>query len=138
VPSPLLCPPTTFLWPLCYTFMLSTILYLKEASAVAWEKRKRGGRYYTRSRRSPEDGRVLREYVGSGPLAEIVAEEDRTKRELAEAARKREKTELERLEALIAPVEELSEAAEILAHAHLIAAGYHRHKGEYRRARGKR
>jgi crotonobetainyl-CoA:carnitine CoA-transferase CaiB-like acyl-CoA transferase len=80
----------------------------------------------------------VREYVGSGPLAEIVAEEDRTKRELAEAERKREKTELERLKALAAPVLEISEAAEILAHAHLIAAGYHRHKGEYRRARGKR
>ena len=105
---------------------------------MAWEKRKRGGRYYTRSRRSPEDGRVLREYVGTGPLAEIVAVSERTKRELAEAERKREKAELERLEALIAPVEELSEAAEILAHAHLIAAGYHRHKGEWRRARGKR
>jgi crotonobetainyl-CoA:carnitine CoA-transferase CaiB-like acyl-CoA transferase len=105
---------------------------------VAWEKRKRGGRYYTRSRRSPEDGRVLREYVGSGPLAEIVAEEDRTKRELAEAERKREKKELERLEALAVPVLEISEAAEILVRAHLIAAGYHRHKGEYRRARGKR
>lgn len=105
---------------------------------MAWEKRKRGGRYYTRSRRSPEDGRVLREYVGSGPLAEIVAASERTKRELAEAERKREKRELERLEALAAPVEELSEAAEILAHAHLIAAGYHRHKGEYRCARDKR
>jgi hypothetical protein len=105
---------------------------------VAWERRERGGRYYTLSRRSPEDGRVLREYVGTGPLAEIVAEEDRTKQELAEAERKREKRELERLEALIAPVLELSEAAEILTHAHLIAAGYHRHKGEYRRARGKR
>ena len=105
---------------------------------MAWEKRERGGHYYTRSRRSPEDGRVLREYVGSGPLAEIAAEEDRTKRELAEAERRREKEELERLKALIAPVLEISEAAEILAHAHLIAAGYHRHKGEYRRARGKR
>ena len=105
---------------------------------MAWERRERGGRYYTRSRRSPEDGCVLREYVGTGPLAEIVAEEDRTKQELAEAERKREKRELERLEALIAPVLELSEAAEILTHAHLIAAGYHRHKGEYRRARGKR
>jgi hypothetical protein len=102
---------------------------------VAWERRERGGRYYTRSRRSPEDGRVLREYVGTGPLAEIVAEEDHTKRELAEAERKREKRDLERLEGLIALVLELSEAAEILAHAHLIAAGYHRHKGEYRRAR---
>jgi hypothetical protein len=105
---------------------------------VAWEKRERGGRYYTRSRRSPKDGRVLREYVGSGPLAELAAEADRTKRELALSERKREEAELERLEALAAPVFELSEAAEILAHAHLIAAGYHRHKGEYRRARDKR
>jgi len=53
-----------------------------------------------------------------------------------EARREREKEELGRLEALAAPVLELSEAAEILARAHLIAAGYHRHKGEYRRARG--
>ena len=103
---------------------------------MAWERRERGGRYYTRSRRSPKDGRVIREYVGTGPLAEIVAEEDRTKRELAEAKREWEKEELERLKALAAPVFELSEAAEILAHAHLIACGYHRHKGEYRRARG--
>jgi hypothetical protein len=135
---PLPCSPATFLSPLCYMLVSSPILQQKVASAVAWETRERGGRYYTRSRRSPEDGRVVREYVGSGPLAEIVAEEDRTKRELAEAERKREKTELERLKALAAPVLEISEAAEILAHAHLIAAGYHRHKGEYRRARGKR
>jgi hypothetical protein len=104
------------------------------ASAVAWEKRERGGRYYTRSRR--EGDRVVREYVGSGPLAELAAEDDRTKRELEEAQREREKEELERMEALAAPIFELSEAAEILAHAHLIAAGYRRHKGEYRRARG--
>jgi hypothetical protein len=103
---------------------------------VAWETRERGGRYYTRSRRSPEDGRVLREYVGSGPLAELAAETDRTKRELAEAERRREEMELERLDALAAPVLEISEAAEILVRAHLIACGYHRHKGEWRRARG--
>jgi hypothetical protein len=79
---------------------------------------------------------VVREYVGTGPFAEIVAASDRTKRELAEAERKREKTELERLEALAAPVLELSEAAAILVRVYLIAAGYHRHKGEYRRVRG--
>ncbi len=89
-----------------------------------------------RSRRSPEDGRVVREYIGTGPLAEIVAKSDRTKWELGEAERKREKTELERLEALAAPVLTLSEAAEVLLRAHLIASGYHRHKGEWRRARG--
>ena len=78
----------------------------------------------------------MREYVGSGPLAEIAAENDRAKRELAEAQREREKEELGRLEALAAPVLQISEAAGILAHAHLVAAGYHRRKGEYRRARG--
>jgi len=101
---------------------------------VAWEGRERGGRYYTRSRR--EGGRVVREYVGTGPLAELAAQEDRERRELEEARREREREELERLEALAAPVLEVSEAAEILAHAHLVAAGYRRHKGEYRRARG--
>jgi hypothetical protein len=41
--------------------------------------------------------------------------------------------------ALAAPVLEISEAAEILVRAHLIACGYHRHKGEWRRrARGER
>ena len=103
---------------------------------MAWEERKRGGLYYTRSWRSPDDGRVVREYVGSGPLAEIAAENDGTKRELEKAKREREKEELGRLKALAAPVFEFSEAAEILAHAHLVACGYHRRKGEYRRARG--
>jgi hypothetical protein len=101
---------------------------------VAWERRERGGRYYTRSRR--EGGRVVREYVGGGLAGELAAEEDRIRRELAEKQREREKEEMERLKVLAAPVLEVSEAAEILAHAHLIAAGYHRHKGEYRRARG--
>jgi hypothetical protein len=101
---------------------------------VAWEERERGGRYYTRSRR--EGGRVVREYVGGGPAGELAAEADRERRELAEEQREREREELERLKALAAPVLEVSEAAEILAHAHLVAAGYHRHKGEYRRARG--
>jgi hypothetical protein len=101
---------------------------------VSWERRERGGRYYARSRR--EGGRVVREYVGGGLAGEMAEEADRQKRELEEARREREKEKLERLEGLSAPVFELSEAAEILAHAHLLAAGYHRHKGEYRRARG--
>lgn len=84
----------------------------------------------------------MREYVGSGPFAEMVAEADRTKRELAEAEREQEKArvrrELEKMVVLAAPVLELSEAAEILVRAHLIACGYHRRKGEWRRARGER
>jgi hypothetical protein len=106
---------------------------------VAWETRERGGRYYTRSQRSPKDGRVLREYVGTGPFAEIIAASDRTGREIAKAEREQEKArnrrELEHLEALVAPVLEVDRAAETLVRAHLIAAGYHRHKREWRRRR---
>ena len=101
---------------------------------MAWEKRERGGRYYTRSRR--EGGRVLREYVGGGLAGELAAEADRKRRELEEAQREREREDIERIKALAAPVLEVSEAAEILARANLVAAGYHRRKGEYRRARG--
>jgi nucleotide-binding universal stress UspA family protein len=104
---------------------------------MAWEKRERGGSYYTRSRRSPEDGRVVREYVGTGPFAEIFAASDHARREKAKAQRELEKEELERLEGLAAPVLELDHAAEILAHAHLIVAGYHRHNREWRRRRGR-
>jgi hypothetical protein len=101
---------------------------------MAWEHRERGGGYYTRSRR--EDGRVVREYVGVGVLGEIAALEDEYERRRQEEEAAYWKEELERLEELAAPVLELSEAAEILVRAHLIAAGYHRHKGEWRRARG--
>jgi hypothetical protein len=105
---------------------------------VAWEERHRGGRYYYRTHWV--EGRPVKEYVGTGPFAEIIAASDRTGREIAKAEREQEKArnrrELERLEALAAPVLELGRAVEVLVRAHLIAAGYHRHKGEYRRARG--
>jgi hypothetical protein len=100
---------------------------------MGWENRERGGPYYTRSRRV--GGRVVREYVGAGLVGRLSAEADRIKRERAEAEKARHRRELERLEVLAAPVLEVSEAAEILARAHLIAAGFHRHKGEWRRER---
>lgn len=98
---------------------------------MAWEERG-GGRYYYRTHwvNGP-----VKEYVGGGLVGRLSAEADRIKRERAEAEKARHRRELERLEALAAPVLELSEAAEILARAHLIAAGFHRHKGEWRRAR---
>src|SRR5215216_22615 len=103
---------------------------------MGWEHRGRGGSYYTRSRR--EDGRLGREYGGVGVRGEIAAVEDEYERRRREEEAAYWKEELERLEGLAAPVLELSEAAEILVRAHLIACGYHRHKGEWRRARGER
>ena len=101
---------------------------------MGWEPRERGGLYYTRSRR--EGGRVVREYVGSGEIAEALAHADEARRRIREQERRRLLAEREYLEALAAPVEELCEVAEVLVRAHLVAGGCHRRKGEWRRARG--
>jgi hypothetical protein len=99
-----------------------------------WERRERGGLYYTRSRKV--DGRVVREYVGSGLLGQLAARMDaelRRKRQQEAAAWKEER---EQIEALTAPVEELCEGVEVLARATLLASGYHRHnRGEWRKRR---
>ncbi len=99
-------------------------------------ERRDGNLYYYRSVRDGE--KVRKVYVGAGEIARISHEGDILRRAKLgqEAEEGREKAVLGRLETLAAPVLELSEAAEILVRAHLIAAGYHRHKGEYRRARG--
>ncbi len=100
---------------------------------MTWEERERGGRYYTRSRR--EEGRVVREYVGGGLAGELAAEADRIEREQAELEKVRQRRELERIEALVAPALELDEAVQIIVRAHLVAAGCHRRKGEWRMRR---
>jgi hypothetical protein len=86
--------------------------------------------YYYRSVRNGE--KVRKVYVGSGELARIAHEGDILRRTGREAEREQEKAELERLEALAAPIRELADAAEILAHAHLIAGGYRRYEGHWR------
>ena len=101
---------------------------------MAWEARERGGRYYTRSRR--EDGRVVREYVGGGALGELAALQDVQERHRRKEADERDRALLEKAEELAIPVWELCEAADVLLRAHLVAAGYARHKGEWRLKRG--
>ncbi len=101
---------------------------------MAWEKRERGGLYYTRSRK--EGGRVIREYVGAGVLGEIAALEDEYERRLREEDAAFWGEQREQLEALSAPVDELCEAAEVFTRATLLAAGYRQHnRGEWRKKR---
>ena|GEM_PF-1797277 len=60
---------------------------------MSWEKRDGHGHYYTRSRRT--GGRIVREYVGSGPaaaLASTLDEADRALRQAKQAAYAEERT----------------------------------------------
>jgi hypothetical protein len=102
---------------------------------MAWENRG-GTPYYYRSVRDGE--RVRKEYIGVGPIAELVAEADETKRLERRRRREQEREDLEHLEALTAPLRVLDERAEFLVRAVFVAGGYHRHKGEWRLRRGRR
>lgn len=102
---------------------------------MGWETRDRGGRYYTRSRRV--DGRIVREYVGCGRVAELTAAldaEDREQRLLEAQARRTEREQLEEDDRLL---EQLCRATEALASLVLLNAGFRRHhRGEWRKRRG--
>jgi hypothetical protein len=101
---------------------------------MAWETRKRGGRYYCRSSRRA-DGSVRREYIGTGPRAEQISEQDRLVRE----QRRKLQREVAELEAKVADaaqlIKEVSECTEVMLAANLLAAGFRHYKSQWRRRR---
>jgi hypothetical protein len=99
---------------------------------MAWERRV-SNLYYYQSKRV--DGRVRKKYVGAGELAQTIAHADETIRQSRAAHSERARVELEEARTIASAGEELCEAADILAVAQLVAAGYHRHKGQWRRRR---
>ena len=101
---------------------------------MAWEHRKRGGWYYTRSRRV--NGRVVREYVGGGLRGELAAAEDACKRAVREAQRKVRAEEQQRLNRQDAPLGKLNTLCSELVQQLLEAAGYCQLRGEWRKRRG--
>jgi len=103
---------------------------------MAWETRNGRGRYYTRSKRV--DGRVVREYLGTGLPAELAAETDALGRaqRLAECeAWNRRRAEIEATSAVVG---RFAEGVRALTRSTLQAAGYHQHnRGEWRQRRGR-
>jgi hypothetical protein len=99
---------------------------------VAWEKRGDDFYYYQSER---EDGKVRKKYIGRGELAHIIAHSDETIRRSRAQKRKRDAEALEDMQVLATCADELYEATEVLAVAELVAAGYHSHKGQWRRRR---
>ena len=101
---------------------------------MAWETRKRGGRYYTRGRKV--NGRVIREYVGCGPAAIIAAAADQARIAERHAARVRARHVQEHCHSLEEPLEALDRICRTLSLIALNTAGYHQHhRGEWRKRR---
>jgi len=98
---------------------------------MGFETRRGRGRYYTRSRRV--NGRVVREYIGTGDHAETIARLDALDRARRMAEVEAFRAECERIDEAAATVQVFCDACELLAQGALLVAGYHRHKrGEWR------
>lgn len=100
---------------------------------MAWETRRDRGRYYTRSRR--EGGRVVREYVGCGVVGERAAALDAERRAERESERAAIRAEWERARAAEAELVNLHRAVDLLTRGALLAAGFERHKRQWRKRR---
>jgi len=100
---------------------------------MGWEYRGAAGPYYTRSLR--RDGRVVREYLGCSDGARILAALDDADREERAEARARQLEERGEALAVEAALAELNGATELLMREALKGAGYHRHRGQWRRKR---
>ena len=97
---------------------------------MAW-KNVNGNRYYYRNRR--EGRRVVSEYVGSGFLAEFEARLDLEENERIKAQRVADLEEMHQAKEADKKVNDFLDQAEFLASAALLAAGYYKHKGQWRR-----
>jgi hypothetical protein len=100
---------------------------------LGWERRKRGGTYYYRGRRV--DGRVVKQYFGTDPAARAAADLDRLGRLERRAARAAWEAEEARIREAVRPLLELGTECDLIVKAALLAAGYHRHHGQWRRTR---
>ena len=78
----------------------------------------------------------MREYVGTGPIAELMAEMDAVERAKSKAEREAMWVERERSASIEASVDALCETADLMAWTALVLAGYRQHKrGEWRKRR---
>jgi hypothetical protein len=105
----------------------------RRRNTTAWERRKRGGLYYTRSLR--RNGRIVRRYYGCGPRAELNEALDAEEAEDRLARAKERRREREAPEALGDAIRSLTEAIQRGVTATLETDGFHRHKGQWRKMR---
>ncbi len=96
-----------------------------------------GRAYYSRSRKV--NGRIVREYIGKGPLAEAMAAADTLKQAQRQAQAQALRQERARQETAQAPLKRFAQGTDLLVRSFLVAAGYHQHdRGQWRKRHGSR
>jgi hypothetical protein len=99
---------------------------------MAWETRHGKGLYYTRTIR--RNGRFAREYIGTGPEAELAAALDASRRAERVARAEAQKAEQARWHGACGLLRQFDRLADTLLRASLLAAGFHQHdRGAWRR-----
>jgi len=99
---------------------------------MGW-KRINGREYYYKSERV--GGQIKSTYYGSGELASLIAILDAEAREEREAERRRHRAEREGSEEEERTIAEWFDEVQAVADAAMIAAGFHKHRGQWRRRR---
>jgi hypothetical protein len=92
-----------------------------------------GRRYYYKSKR--EGGRVTTRSIGAGESGLLISLFDAEDRAEREAERNELRAELEESQAEERAVSEWFDSVQAVADAAMIAAGFHQHKGQWRRTR---
>jgi len=101
---------------------------------MAWESRKgSSGSYYTRSLRVK--GKVVREYIGTGPTALAIAELDALDRQQRHHDQINFKVEKEAQRSIDRKIDEETKIVQTMTDAVLLVNGYHYHKGQWRKKR---
>ena len=101
---------------------------------MGWESRKGTSKtYFTRSKR--DDGRIVREYFGNGPLGQKAAKEWEESRQLRQEERDRDAANMLVWQAAECATEEYCHFVELVLQATMAENGYHYHRGEWRKRR---
>jgi hypothetical protein len=100
---------------------------------MSWDTKCRGSkrRYYYRSVRI--GGRSVKQYIGRGPAAELIARLDDNARRDRRTARQEWRVEQIRLTTADLALDQVHGLVKLLVHAVLISQGWHEHHGEWRR-----
>jgi adenosyl cobinamide kinase/adenosyl cobinamide phosphate guanylyltransferase len=100
---------------------------------MGWDQKRPDRKYYYRSRWV--DGRSIKEYVGSGPSADLEAQKDERVRQERCARQAAWLADEQRLAVPTALLNEVHRLVGLLTTATLLVWGFHLHKGQWRRKR---